>query len=152
LLKSLLKHSRKAQKKAAEINGLTQGQGDGDTHGRVRKIKDLERSSVKRTAMTPEWAELFPNEREEPMANEIKPVGPDEAEQIAARIVGEYLNACRMTDRAQIGNYLMKLCSVAGVVMAQAEGSVTAFERMQGTAHFVLNNCPALPATLEKVQ
>ena len=78
----------------------------------------------------------------------LHPAGPDEAEKIAARIVGEYLSACRMTDRAQIGNYLMKLCSVAGVVMAQAEDSVTAFERLQGTAHFVLNNCPATPATL----
>ena len=86
------------------------------------------------------------------MATELKPAGPDEAEQIAAQLVGDYLTACRMTDRAQIGNYLMKLCSVAGVVMAQAEGSVTAFERLQGTAHFVLSNCPALPATLEKVQ
>jgi hypothetical protein len=64
LLKSLSKHSRKAQKKAAEINGLTQGQGDGDTHGRVRKINRLGESSVKRTAIPPEWAELFPNESE----------------------------------------------------------------------------------------
>lgn len=86
------------------------------------------------------------------MATELNPAGPDEAEKLAARFVGEYLNACRMTDAAQIGNYLMKLCSVAGVVMAQAEGSVTAFERLQGTAHFVLSNCPALPAKLEKMQ
>jgi hypothetical protein len=86
------------------------------------------------------------------VATELKPAGPDEAEKIAARIVGEYLTACRMTDRSQIGNYLMKLCSVAGVVMAQAEGSVTAFERLEGTAHFVLNTCPALPGTLEPMQ
>lgn len=86
------------------------------------------------------------------MAERIIPAGPDEAEQIAARMVGEYLSACRMTDATQIGNYLMKLCSVAGVVMAQAEGAVTAFERLEGTAHFVLNNCTALPAKLEKLQ
>lgn len=86
------------------------------------------------------------------MATEIKPAGPDEAEKIAARIVGEYLNACRMTHQDQIGNYLMKLCSVAGVVMAQAEGAVAAFERLQGTAHFILNNMPAPPSKLEKVQ
>jgi hypothetical protein len=64
LLKLLSKHSRKARKKPLKINGKPQGQGDGDTHGRVRKINDLGESSVKRTAMTPEWAELFPNESE----------------------------------------------------------------------------------------
>jgi hypothetical protein len=83
---------------------------------------------------------------------DTKPAGPDEAEKIAARTVGEYLTACRMTDPAQIGNYLMKLCSVAGVVMAQAEGIVTAFERLEGTAHFILNNMPATPSKLEKMQ
>lgn len=86
------------------------------------------------------------------MTESMTPAGPDEAEKIAARIVGEYLTACRMTDEAQIGNYLMKLCSVAGVVMAQAEGAVTAFERLEGTAHFILNNMPATPGKLEKMQ
>jgi hypothetical protein len=60
----LPKDCGKGKRKAAEINGLTQGQGDGDTHGRVRKINRLGGSSVKRTAMRPEWAELFPNESE----------------------------------------------------------------------------------------
>lgn len=46
-----------------------------------------------------------------------------EAEALARRFVGEYLTACRMTDRDQIGNYLMKLTSVSAVLMAQAEGS-----------------------------
>jgi hypothetical protein len=49
-LKGFTKGSRKAQKKAAEINGLTQGQGDGDTHGRVRKINRLGAVSLKRPA------------------------------------------------------------------------------------------------------
>jgi hypothetical protein len=43
-------HSRKARKKPLKINGQTSRQGDGDTHGRVRKIKDLGGSSVKRAA------------------------------------------------------------------------------------------------------
>lgn len=81
-----------------------------------------------------------------------QPATPLEAEELAAKMVGEYLTACRMTDRAQIGNYLMKLCSVAGVVMAQAEGAVTAFERLEGTAHFVLNNFSATPSNLEPMQ
>jgi hypothetical protein len=38
------------RKKAAEINGLTQGQGDGDTHGRVRKINRLGAVFLKRPA------------------------------------------------------------------------------------------------------
>lgn len=80
------------------------------------------------------------------------PAGPAEAEKIAAKVVGDFLTACRMSDEAQIGNYLMKLCSVAGVVMAQAEGAVTAFERLNGTAHFILENMPATPSKLEKMQ
>lgn len=84
--------------------------------------------------------------------SEREPAGQQEAEKLAAKMVGEYLTACRMTDRAQIGNYLMKLCSVAGVVMAQAEGSVTAFERLDGTAHFILNNMPKKPSKLGTVQ
>lgn len=80
------------------------------------------------------------------------PATPDEAERIAMKAVGDYLTACRMTDQAQIGNYLMKLCSVAGVVMAQAEGSVSAYERLSGTAAFIAKTMPERPATLRKVQ
>lgn len=80
------------------------------------------------------------------------PATPDEAERIAMKAVGDYLTACRMTDRAQIGNYLMKLCSVAGAVMAQAEGSVRAHERLTGTAAFIAKTMPERPAKLHKVQ
>ncbi len=80
------------------------------------------------------------------------PATPDEAERIAMKAVGDYLTACRMTDQAQIGNYLMKLCSVAGVVMAQAEGSVMAYERLTGTAAFVVKTMPERPADLRPVQ
>lgn len=47
-----------------------------------------------------------------------KPATPAEDEELAKKAVVQYLTACRMTDRAQIGNYLMKLRSVAGVTMA----------------------------------
>lgn len=80
------------------------------------------------------------------------PATPDEAERIAMKAVGDYLTACRMTDQAQIGNYLMKLCSVAGVVMAQAEGSASAYQRLRGTAEFIGKTMPERPAKLHKVQ
>ena len=35
------------------------------------------------------------------------PATPAEAEELAKKIVGEYLTACRMTDRDQISNYLI---------------------------------------------
>lgn len=81
-----------------------------------------------------------------------RPAGPAEAEALARRFVGEYLTACRMTDREQMGNYLMKLTSVAAVLMAQAEGSANAGERLAGTAAWVRKTMPATPARLELVQ
>ena len=81
-----------------------------------------------------------------------KPATPAEAEELAKKAVGDYLTACRMTERDQIGNYLMKLASVAGVVMAQAEGSAEAALRLEGTARFLLKTMPKKPATLRPVQ
>ena len=81
-----------------------------------------------------------------------KPASPAEAEQLAKKAVGDYLTACRMTDRQQIGNYLMKLCSVAGCVMANAEGSEAAADRLTGTAAFVFKTMPKKPASLRPVQ
>lgn len=75
-----------------------------------------------------------------------------EAEALARRFVGEYLTACRMTDRDQIGNYLMKLTSVSAVLMAQAEGSERAAQRLEGTARSARKMMPAQPARLETVQ
>ncbi len=82
----------------------------------------------------------------------MPPAGPDEAEALAARAVGDYLNACRMDDPAQIADRLMKLVSVAGVMMAQANGADDAFDRLLGTAQFVLETMPKQPAKLHKVQ
>ena len=66
--------------------------------------------------------------------------------------VGEYLNACRMDDPAQISDRLMKLVSVAGVMMAKVSGADDAFDRLLGTAQFVLKTMPKQPATLHPVQ
>ena len=82
----------------------------------------------------------------------MPPAGPDEAEALAARAVGDYLNACRMDDPAQIADRLMKLVSVAGVMMAQANGADDAFDRLLGTAQFVLKTMPKQPAKLRTVQ
>ncbi len=79
------------------------------------------------------------------------PATPAEAEELAKKAVGEYLTACRMADATNLGNYLMKLVSVAGVVMAQAEGSAEAALRLEGTARFLLKTMPKKPATLRPI-
>lgn len=86
--------------------------------------------------------------------HELKPASPDEAEELAKKAVGDYLSACRMAsaDPVAMGNYLMKLASVTGVMMANAEGADIAFNRMLGTAQFVLKTMPKKPATLRPVQ
>lgn len=81
-----------------------------------------------------------------------KPATPEQAEDLAKKAVSQYLNACNMDDKAQIGNYLMKLCSVAGCVMANAEGSMKAADRLAGTAAFIFKTMPREPATLRPVQ
>lgn len=80
------------------------------------------------------------------------PATPAEAEKLAALLVGEYLTACRMTDRAQIGNYLMKLCSVSGVVMAHTEGADLAAQRLERTAELIRKTMPLSPAKMEPIQ
>lgn len=81
-----------------------------------------------------------------------RPATAAEAEAIARLLVGDYLTACRMADRSQIGNYLMKLISVAGVLMAQAEGSPMAAARLMGTAQFLHETMPLSPAKMEPIQ
>lgn len=83
-----------------------------------------------------------------------KPATPAEAEELAKKAVGDYITACRMSspDMAMMGNYLMKLVSVAGVMMANAEGSDAACDRLTGTAKFVAATMPTKPATLSLVQ
>lgn len=82
----------------------------------------------------------------------VNPASPAEAEEIAKRAVADYLNACRIARADTVGDYLMKLCSVAGVLMANAEGSVRAYERLYGTAVFVARSMPDEPAQLRPVQ
>ena len=79
-------------------------------------------------------------------------ITPHQAEELAKKAVADYLSACDLQDASQIGDVLMKLCSVAGVLMANAEGSAKAADRLQGTALFILHNMPAKPANLRPVQ
>jgi hypothetical protein len=83
-----------------------------------------------------------------------KPATPAEAEELAKKAVGDYLTACGMQsiDPEAVGNYLMKLASVTGVMMANAEGSDIAFQRLYGTAAFVAKTMPKKPATLRPIQ
>lgn len=81
-----------------------------------------------------------------------KPASSAEAEALAKKAVGDYLTACRMADATNLGNYLMKLASVTGVVMANAEGSSMAAARLMSTAQFISQHMPEEPATLRPVQ
>lgn len=98
---------------------------------------------------------MVPKRKEDGMRDttpHMKPATQDEAEKLAQKAVSEYLNACRMTDATNLSNYLMKLVSVAGCVMANAEGADDAFDRLLGTAQFVLATMPKKAATLHPVQ
>jgi len=88
------------------------------------------------------------------MTEPKKPATPAEAEELAKKAVGDYLTACRLAspDPEAMGNYLMKLASVTGCLMANAEGADTAFDRLLGTAQFVLRTMPKKPATLRPIQ
>lgn len=81
-----------------------------------------------------------------------KPATPDEAELHAIKAVQDYLNSCKMTHQDQIGNYLMKLCSVAGVIMAKAEGRDQAVMRLEGTAAFIAKVAPKSPSAIHPIQ
>lgn len=70
------------------------------------------------------------------------PLSPSQAEELARRLAADYLQACAARDPQHVGNCLMKLCSVAGVLMAHAEGSAVAAQRLHGTADFVLKTMP----------
>jgi hypothetical protein len=84
------------------------------------------------------------------------PATQEEAEKLAVKACGDYLSACRIaagaTEREQMGNYLMKLVSVIGVVMANAEGADVAFDRLLGTAQFVHKRMPSQPAKIVRMQ
>jgi hypothetical protein len=65
-------------------------------------------------------------------------VTPQEAEQLAKKHIEAYMNDCKMQNLSEdAGKALMKLVSVAGIVMVATVGYEEAVERMHGTAMFV---------------
>lgn len=64
-------------------------------------------------------------------------VSQQEAEQLAKKHIQDYLNACKLDTTQDAGNALMKLCSVAGVLMVATVGYEDAVNRMEGTAAFI---------------
>lgn len=60
-----------------------------------------------------------------------------EAEALARKHVQDYLNACGLNTVEDAGNALMKLCSVAGVMMVATVGYDDAVARLEGTAAFI---------------
>jgi hypothetical protein len=100
------------------------------------------------------YSSQLPKAEAERLERMQKPATPAEAEALAKKAVADYLTACRLSspDPATMGNYLMKLASVTGVMMACAEGSDIASDRLMGTAGFVAGTMPKKPATLRPVQ
>ena len=76
---------------------------------------------------------------------------PEQAEELAKKAVQDYLDACNMQSRDDIGNALMKLASVTGLLMACSEGREIAAQRLEGTAEFIRKNGPQFPRKLEKL-
>lgn len=64
-------------------------------------------------------------------------VSQQQAEELAKKHLQEYLNACGLDTTQDAGNALMKMCSVAGVMMVATVGYDDAVQRMYGTAEFV---------------
>jgi hypothetical protein len=60
-----------------------------------------------------------------------------EAEDLAGKLVAEYITACDCKSRQDVANVLMKLCSLAGLVMAAGVGAGDAAGRLEATAQYV---------------
>ncbi|BDA14075.1 hypothetical protein KAM339_026160 [Aeromonas caviae] len=66
-------------------------------------------------------------------------VTQQEAEELAKKHLQEYLNECKLDTTSDAGNALMKLMSVAGVIMVATVGYEDAVQRMYGTTKFIEN-------------
>lgn len=64
-------------------------------------------------------------------------VTQQEAEALAQKHIQDYLNACGLDTTEDAGNALMKLCSIAGVMMVATVGYDDAVARLEGTAAFI---------------
>ena len=64
-------------------------------------------------------------------------VTQQQAEDLAKKHLEDYLTACGPNTVEDTGNVLMKLCSVAGVMMVAAVGHDDAVKRLQAVASFI---------------
>lgn len=64
-------------------------------------------------------------------------VTQQQAEALAQKHIQAYLNECGLDTVQDAGNALMKLCSVAGVMMCATVGYEDAVSRLEGTAAFI---------------
>lgn len=64
-------------------------------------------------------------------------VTQQEAEKLAHKHAQDYLNACGLDTVEDAANALMKLCSVAGVMMCATVGQDEAVARLECTVEFI---------------
>lgn len=64
-------------------------------------------------------------------------VSQEQAEEMAKQLIQQYLNDCQLDTNQDAGKALMKLMSVAGVLMVATVGYDEAVDRMYSTAAFV---------------
>jgi len=83
---------------------------------------------------------------------DVGPATPDESEALAINAVRQYLSDCRLTEHDQMGNHLMKLCSVAALFIWSREGPEIAALRLEGAAEFIRQRMGAKSAHMEKLQ
>lgn len=77
-------------------------------------------------------------------------VTPKEAEILAQQAIQTYLNSCHLQTPTDAGNALMKLCSVAGLMMCATVGQQEAVARLEGTAAFIAQHQFSGPWKMER--
>lgn len=64
-------------------------------------------------------------------------ITPQQAEALSIKAVEDYLESCGCVTGQDKANALMKLCSVAGIVMVNSVGADETVARLIGTADFI---------------
>ncbi len=77
---------------------------------------------------------------------------PAAAEELAQAKLQEYINACNCQTMTDVGNVLMKICSVAGLMMCATVGQNEAVARLEGTAKHISSPKYAGPWKRETIQ
>jgi hypothetical protein len=67
-------------------------------------------------------------------------ITPAEADEVAGRVIAEYIRRCGAHTREDVANALMKMASASGLAMIHAVGHEGAADRMRGVAGFVASD------------